>query len=50
MPAVRNLTQLELRHLEQNPRLLSDPRAILDALQRESAAAAVSPPARAELR
>lgn len=33
VPAVRNLTQLELRHLEHNPRLLTSPATILDALQ-----------------
>jgi hypothetical protein len=36
VPAVRNLTQLELRHLEQNPQLLGDPGAVLEALQRQS--------------
>lgn len=36
VPAVRNLTQLELRHLEQNPQLLGDPRGVLAALQQSS--------------
>jgi hypothetical protein len=36
VPAVRNLTQLELRHLEQNPQLLGDPGAVLAALQQQS--------------
>lgn len=31
--AVRNLTQLELRHLEQNPELLTTPHAVLATLQ-----------------
>jgi hypothetical protein len=33
VPAVRNLTQLELRYLEHNPRLLTSPSTILEALQ-----------------
>jgi hypothetical protein len=33
VPAVRNLTHVELRHLEDNPRLLTSPATILDALQ-----------------
>jgi hypothetical protein len=33
VPAVRNLTQVELRYLEHNPRLLKSPAAILEALQ-----------------
>lgn len=33
VPSVRNLTQVELRHLEHNPRLLTSPATILDALQ-----------------
>jgi hypothetical protein len=33
VPAVRNLTHIELRHLEHNPKLLRSPATILDALQ-----------------
>lgn len=33
VPAVRNLTQVELRYLEHNPRLLKSPATILEALQ-----------------
>lgn len=33
VPAVRNLTQQELIHLERNPQLLKTPHAILEALQ-----------------
>jgi hypothetical protein len=43
VPAVRNLTQLELRHLEKNPQLLNNPSAILDALRLGSSSSANSP-------
>lgn len=33
VPAVRNLTQVELHYLEHNPKLLTSPATILDALQ-----------------
>lgn len=33
VPAVRNLTQQELRYLERNPNLLRDPAGIFEALQ-----------------
>jgi hypothetical protein len=33
VPAVRNLTQVELRYLEHNPKLLKSPGTILEALQ-----------------
>ena len=33
VPAVRNLTQVELRYLERNPRPLRSPATILEALQ-----------------
>jgi hypothetical protein len=33
VPAVRNLTQVELQHLEHNPKLLKSPATILEALQ-----------------